>query len=81
MSEFNILSRIFGRGAWPMINEMDGIEVIDVDAHNNSCTLILNGQEYAVKRESRRIWHVVTTGHWWIFKSQWELLAWIGDRV
>ena len=81
MLEFSTLSDIFGRSAWPMIKEMAGVETTDVDADNRSCTLILDGWEYRVRRESQRNWRVVATGRWWAFGSQWELLAWIGDRL
>jgi hypothetical protein len=80
MAEFSTLSDIFGRGAWPTINEMSGVTVFNVDADDRSCCMLLNGREYKVKRAHHRTWHVVTTGYWRSFGSQWELLAWIGDR-
>jgi len=63
-----------------MIKEMGGVEVFNVDADDRSCSMLLGGQEYRVKRVHRR-WHVVTTGYLQAFGSQWELLAWIGDRL
>ena len=81
MTEFSTLSDIFGRGAEPMIKEMSEVVVFNVDADNRSCCMLLNGREYTVKRVHSRRWHVATTGHWWTFGSQWELLAWIGDRL
>ena len=81
MPEFSTLSDIFGRSAWPMIKEMGGVEVLNVDADNGSCSIMLGGQEYKVKRAHRYRWYVVTTEHRWDFGSQWELLAWIGDRL
>jgi hypothetical protein len=81
MLEFSTLSDIFGRGAWPMIKEMDGVEVTDVDANNRSCSLFLNGREYEVKRDHHHKWHAMATKYWLDFDSQWELLAWIGDRL
>lgn len=81
MSEFNTLSDIFGRSAWPMIAEMDGLEVFNVDADDRSCSMTLEGQEYKITRSHHRRWHVTATGHRWSFGSQWELLAWIGDRL
>lgn len=81
MTEFSSLSDIFGRTAWPMIKEMSEVVVFNVDADDRSCCMLLNGQEYKVKRAHHRSWHAVTTGHRWTFGSQWELLAWIGDRL
>ena len=81
MPEFSTLSDIFGRSAWPMIKEMGGVEVFNVDVDDRSCSILLGGQEYRVKRGRHCWWHVATTGHWWTFGSQWELLAWIGDRL
>lgn len=81
MSEFNTLSDIFGHSAWPMIMEMSEVVVFNVDADNRSCHMLLNGREYKVTRAHHRRWHVVTTGCWKTFGSQWELLAWIGDRL
>ena len=81
MIEFSTLSDIFGRSAWPTIKEMDGVEVFDVNADDRSCYMMLGGQEYKVTRAHHCRWHVVTTGYWRAFGSQWELLAWIGDRV
>lgn len=81
MSEFSTFSDIFGRSAWPMIKEMSEVEVFNVDADDRSCCILLNGREYKVKRAHHRRWHVATTGCWRAFGSQWELLAWIGDRL
>lgn len=80
MPEFSTLSDIFGRSAWPVIKEMSEL-VFNVDADDRSCCMFLNGQEYKVKRVHHRRWHVAATGYWQTFGSQWELLAWIGDRV
>ena len=81
MREFSTLSYIFGCSAWPMIKEMGGVELFNVNADDRSCSVMLGGQEYKVKRDHHRRWHVTTTGHRWDFGSQWELLAWIGDRL
>ena len=81
MTEFSSLSDIFGRGAWSMIKEMDGVEVFNVNADDRSCLMTLEGREYKIMRAHHCRWHVVTTGHCWDFGSQWELLAWIGDRL
>ena len=41
MSEFSTLSDIFGRSAWPIIKEMGGVEVLNVDADDRSCYVML----------------------------------------
>lgn len=81
MSEFSTLSDIFGYSAWPIIKETGGVEAFNVNADDRSCNVMLGGQDYKIKRTHHHSWHVVTTGHWWTFGSQWELLAWIGDRL
>lgn len=81
MSEFSTLSDIFGRSAWPMISEMTEVVVFNVDADDRSCSMMLGGCEYKVTRAHHRKWHVVTIGYWWAFGSQWDLLAWIDDRL
>lgn len=81
MPEFSTLSDIFGRTAWPMIKEMSEVVVFNVDADYRSCSMLLGGREYKVTRVHQRRWHVVTTEYRWTFGSQWELLAWIGDRL
>lgn len=81
MPEFNTLSDIFGRSAWPMIKEMGRVEVFNVNAENRSCHVTLEGQEYKIMRAHHRRWNVETTGYRRTFGSQWELLAWIGDRL
>lgn len=81
MSEFNTLSDIFGRGAWPTIENICGVEVFNVNADDRSCFMMLGGQEYKITRANQRKWHVTATGYWQTFWSQWELLDWIGDRL
>lgn len=81
MTEFSILSDIFGRGAWHAIKEMSEVVAFNVDADDRSCCMLLNDHEYKVKRAHHHRWHVATTGYWRVFGSQWELLAWIGDRL
>lgn len=81
MSEFSTLSDIFGRGAWSMIMKMSEVALFNVDADDKSCSMLLDGQEYRVKRSHHCRWHVATAEYRRTFGSQWELLAWIGDRV
>ena len=81
MSEFDTLSDIFGRGAWSMIKEMGEVVAFNVDADDRSCCMLISDREYKVKRVHHCKWCVVATEHSWTFGSQWELLAWIGDRL
>lgn len=81
MPEFNTFSDIFGRGAWLMIKEMGGVEVFNASADDRSCSMMVGGQDYMVKRTHHHRWNVLAEGHWFTFDSQWELLTWIGDRL
>ena len=81
MTEFSSLSDIFGRSAWTMIKEMSGVEVFNVNVGDRSCFMMLGGREYKITRDHHRRWYVVTTGYRQTFGSQWDLLAWIGDRL
>lgn len=81
MTEFSALSDIFGRGAWLTLKEMSEVDFFNIDVYDRSCSMLLGGQEYRVKRTHHHRWHVVTAGYWRTFGSQWELLAWIGDDL
>lgn len=39
------------------------------------------GDEYLVVRHGSRKWEVRCEARTWWFGSQWELLAWLGDRL
>ena len=43
--------------------------------------LFYGGDEYLVIRHGLRKWEVCSNGRSWWFGSQWELLAWFGDRL
>ena len=43
--------------------------------------LYYGDEEYLVIRRSLRKWVVKHEGKSWTFGSQWELLAWFGDRL
>ena len=43
--------------------------------------LSYGGEEYLVVRHSLRKWEVRRGGETWWFGSQWDLLAWFGDRL
>ena len=43
--------------------------------------LSYGAEEYLVVRHGLRKWEVRRDGEVWWFNSQWELLAWFGDRL
>ena len=43
--------------------------------------LSYGSEEYLVVRHGSRKWEVRRDGETWWFGSQWELLAWFGDRL
>lgn len=75
----NDLGRIFGKGAWPLIEQM--VVVFNVDPDRLKCDIRVGGDEYWLVRDSARQWRVGKDMYMWTFHSQWELLEWIGDRV
>ena len=44
-------------------------------------TVSHGGDEYLVIRHGLRKWQVRCEGRSWWFGSQWDLLAWFGDRL
>lgn len=74
------LASIFGKGSWEVLKEMH-LDIVRVHADTRACDLALGGIEYRITRTHHRRWHVATTGYWRVFGSQWDLLAWIGDRL
>lgn len=77
MSEFH---RIFGKGAWPIIARNTSIVVFNVDYDQLKCNIVVGGDEYTVYRTGVRRWLIYAVGRKWELGSQWEVLAWIGDR-
>lgn len=74
------LASIFGRGAWEVLKEMR-LDIVSANLDMLTCDLVLGGIEYRITRAHHRMWHAVTTGYCQTFGSQWDLLAWIGDRL
>ena len=75
------LHRIFGKGAWPMIERDSSIVVFAVDYTHLRCSMLIGGDEYTVHRTGVRQWSISRAGYNWELGSQWEVLAWIGDRL
>lgn len=76
MSEFEIL---LGKGAGRAY-EAAGYRV-RTWRHGTKGVLSYDGEEYLVIRTSVRSWRVIRGDESWRFSSQWELLAWFGDRL
>ena len=74
---------IFGKSAWQMIERMYENEVVvfNVDYNRRKCNILVNGDEYWISRDSVRQWRIGKEGYAHTCVSQWELLAWIGDRL
>lgn len=77
----NDLGRIFGKAAWPLIVQVGGVVVFNVDPDRLKCDICVGGEEYWLVRDSARQWRVGKEGYMWTHHSQWELLSWIGDRL
>ena len=75
------LYKIFGKGAWPMIDRESSIEIFNVDYDQLKCNIVVGGDEYTLYRIGVRRWLIYDVGRKWELGSQWEVLAWIGDRL
>lgn len=47
---------------------------------DNSFTVEIRGEEYTIQRYGMRCWKYVHHGFTTIFKSQWEVIAWLDSR-
>lgn len=47
---------------------------------DNSFTVEIMGEEYTIQRHGMRCWKYVHDGLTTIFKSQWEVIAWLDSR-
>lgn len=47
---------------------------------DNSFTVEIRGEEYTIQRHGLRCWKYVHYGFTTIFKSQWEVIAWLESR-
>ena len=47
---------------------------------DNSFTVEILGEEYTIQRYGIRYWKCVHNGLTTIFKSQWEIIAWLDSR-
>ncbi len=77
----NDLGQIFGKSAWSFIEQENEIEIFNVDYGRSRCNILVGGDEYWVSRDGTRQWRIGKDDYMFTCVSQWELLAWIGDRV
>lgn len=75
------LHKIFGKGAWPMIERENSIVVFNVDYDQLKCSMVIGGSEYTVCRIGVRRWLIYAAGCKWELGSQWGVLNWIADRL
>lgn len=77
------LGEIFGKSAWQTIecSYENELVVFNVDYSRRKCNIRVNDDEYWLSRDGVRQWRIGREGYMWTCVSQWELLAWIGDRV
>lgn len=78
-SEINDFKELLGAGAhtWYMESGCS----LQTWKNNTKGVLSYGGNEYLVIRHGSRSWEVSAEGLSWRFGSQWELLAWFGDRL
>ena len=81
MIKMSDLHKIFGKGAWPMIDRESSIEIFNVDYDQLKCNIVVGGDEYTIYRYGVRRWLIYAAERKWDLGSQWEVLAWIGDRL
>ena len=75
----DMLSNLVGRGA-AKFYESAGYSVRTWKMGTTG-VVSYGGDEYLVVRHGSRKWEVRCEGRTWWFGSQWELLAWFGDRL
>jgi hypothetical protein len=75
------LGEIFGKSAWQMIEYENEVVVFNVDYDQRECNILVNGDEYRLSRDGVRQWRIGKEGYMHTCVSQWELLAWISDRL
>ena len=75
-NEFKLL---LGAGAWTWY-EASGCSIRTWRGGTKG-VLSYGAEEYLVTRHGSRKWEVRRDGEVWWFGSQWELLAWFGDRL
>ena len=75
----DMLSNLVGKGA-AKFYESAGYSV-NTWKMGTKGVVSYGSDEYLVVRHGSRKWEVRCEGRTWWFGSQWELLAWFGDRL
>ena len=73
-------AELVGKAAISFYDEM-GISVRLTSPTNRDGVVSYGNEEAFVRRLGSRSWLVKSEGRRYVFGSQWELLAWIGDRL
>lgn len=76
----NYGAELVGKGALRFYEEA-GISIRVTSLTGRRGILSYGGEEVYVRRLGARSWEVRSEGKTYVFGSQWELLAWIGDRL
>lgn len=73
-------AKLVGKAAISFYDEM-GISVRPTSLIKREGIVSYGNEEVYVYRPGLRNWVVKSEGYRYVFGSQWELLAWIGDRL
>lgn len=76
----NYGSELVGKGALRFYEEA-GVSIRVTSLTGRRGILSYGGEEVYVRRLGVRSWEVRSEGRTYLLGSQWELLAWIGDRL
>lgn len=76
----NRAAELVGKAALPFYDEA-GVSVCPTSFTKREGVISYGGGEAFVRRLGLRNWEVKSEGHRYVFGSQWELFAWIGDRL
>lgn len=76
----NRAAELVGKAAISFYDEM-GISVRPTSLTKRAGIVSYGDVEVYVCRLGLRSWEVRSEGHRYVFGSQWELFAWIGDRL
>ena len=76
----NYSAELVGKGALRFYEEA-GISIWVTSLTGRRGILSYGGEEVHVRRLGARSWEARSEGKTYSFGSQWELLAWIGDRL
>lgn len=76
----NRAAELVGKAALPFYGEA-GVSVRPTSLTKRAGIISYGGDEAFVRRLGLKSWEVRSNGRLYAFGSQWELFAWIGDRL